>query len=197
MNSRTTFQSCTFNGFVRLTLCIVIGAFLVQTGLAQTPATQSKDPLVRARRLLSSGETQAAVKLLEAITAQKPAPPTAWMLLGNAQAKLGDVNAAAKTYQHAAGIPQLGPRPVRALFLLYAGAKRNDDAWTWYRRASGRVDFSGLAASSEIKNLRNDARFNAMITVIGHRHRFGKALALIIDPTRPNGVDMPLAHSGP
>ncbi|MGH8373382.1 MAG: FG-GAP-like repeat-containing protein [Gammaproteobacteria bacterium] len=151
-----------------LTRGIMLGALLATAAWGQPPQS-APDPLQAAQTMMAAGNYAAAVSALKPALADGSAPPAAWMLLGQAQAALGLTDAAADTYRHAASIPQLNPRATRALFLLYADAKRDDDAWTWYQqaRATGRIDFSGLATSSEIQNLKQDARFNALFPAPG------------------------------
>src|SRR5687767_13908949 len=142
-------------------LCVLVTA--AATAAAPPPAAQppADSALPRARRLLAESKFDSAAAALDALVAARPADGQAWLALGSARRGQGRVDDAGAALRRAAELPRTAPAAWRALFLLYADARRPDDAYRWFDelRRRGAVDLTGLAGSREAAALRGDARF--------------------------------------
>ncbi|MEO8160919.1 MAG: hypothetical protein ABI588_05825, partial [Arenimonas sp.] len=138
------------------------GLLLLASGIAcgqAAPAT-APTPLAQAQKLLAEEKYTEAASQLELLVKEKPELAGAWLALGSARRGLGQIAAAADAYRKALEKPALA-RPARiALFRLYAGADRPDDAYAWFEeiRASS-IDLTQLAGNPEVPKLHDDARF--------------------------------------
>jgi hypothetical protein len=118
-------------------------------------------PIQTAQSLIGDQKYDSAATILETVVRAQPASGQAWILLGTARGKLGQIDSAAQAYRHALPIAAAHPRAVQALFLLYAEASRPDDAYRWLKimRQGGAGDLTSVSAHPEVTKLRNDQRF--------------------------------------
>lgn len=131
-------------------------AFAPMLAVAQAPAT----PLQRAQRLIVERKFGEAVPLLRDLTASSPQLGPAWVALGRAHRGAGAVDSAAAAFEHARTIPATARPAVLQLFLLYAGARRLDDAARALQDVRRQAfDLSQVAQNAEVAQLHDDPRF--------------------------------------
>jgi tetratricopeptide (TPR) repeat protein len=141
-------------------LLIHAAATLALAASARAQPPQQTGPLQDARTHMSAGRFAQADSILEALVKQSPDNFQAWLALGNTRRSLGRVDEAAVAFQRVMASP-MRPQGAQALFLLYANAKRLDDAAPLLDtlRLLNAPDFSQLALAPAVQNLRADKRF--------------------------------------
>ncbi len=138
---------------------LLLLASLLSVSLAW--ADQAPDPLQAAQADITAKHFQDAIPLLDGLLKANPKDGRALLALGAARQGLGQTDAAADAYRQAYALPRVSRPAVSALFLLYAGAKRADDAFPWFEimRKGAMGDLSGLAEDPAVSALHGDARF--------------------------------------
>ncbi|MFI5234552.1 MAG: FG-GAP-like repeat-containing protein [Gemmatimonadales bacterium] len=146
-----------FRGTTITALCCLglIGASLSAQSAAQNETVQ------QAQQLIGASKFDSASALLEPLVKDVPAFGRAWLSLGAARRGAGQIDAAAAALEHAAALPRARQPAVQALFLLYAGAGRLDQAYRWFdeMQRARRGDFTGVVGNPEIAALKSDRRF--------------------------------------
>jgi hypothetical protein len=138
------------------------------------PAGAASTVLQEAQAHIAAQRFAAADSLLERLVKEQPQNGGAWIALGAARRGLGRVDDAASALMQAKALGLRFPAS-RALFLLYANAKRLDSAAPWLdtlheiSRLQATPDLTSLATNSEVANLKGDARFS-MLFPEGHTY---------------------------
>jgi len=129
--------------------------------VAPTWADPAPDPLQTAQADIAAKHFQDAIPLLDGLLKTNPKDGRALLALGAARQGLGQTDAAADAYRQAYALPRVSRPAVSALFLLYAGAKRPEDAFPWFEimRKGAMGDLSGLAEDPAVRPLHGDPRF--------------------------------------
>lgn len=122
-------------------LCLVLAAALLlgpppARGQASTAATLSPSDAADAGRiLLLTGDPQSAVAILEVASAQYPAEPELWFLLGLAQRDVGELGAALVSLRRAAELAPSQPRPLLEVAAILVAKGQYDEAYETFGRA--------------------------------------------------------------
>jgi hypothetical protein len=137
---------------------------LLLTGLsfnALCCAAPAPDSLQTAQADITAKHFQDALPLLDGLLKTDPKNGRALIALGTAHQGLGQTDAAADAYRQAYALPASARPAATALFLLYAGAKRADDAFLWFEimHKGAMGDLSGLAENPAVRSLHGDPRF--------------------------------------
>ena len=109
--------------------------------------------------MIGQKKFDAAILLLDSLTIMQPRNGQILLALGNAHQGQNHVDLAAAAFEKALSVM---PNPVPAwlaLFGLYAGAGRADDALPWFQRLENGVDLTAVALVPAAPKLRGDARF--------------------------------------
>ncbi len=124
-------------------------------------AAPETDALQQAQADIAAKHYQDALPLLDGLLKANPKDGHALMSLGAARQGLGQTDAAASAYEQAYALPPAAAPAATALFLLYAEAKRADDASKWFEvmRKGHMGDLSGLAEDPRVQALHGDKRF--------------------------------------
>lgn len=124
-------------------------------------ADAAPDPLQTAQADITAKHFQDAIPLLDGLLKVNPKNGQALLALGGAREGLGQTDAAAEAYRQAYALPRSSRPAATALFLLYAGSKRPEDAFPWFEilRKGAIGDLSGLAENPAVASLHGDPRF--------------------------------------
>jgi hypothetical protein len=124
-------------------------------------ADPAPDPLQTAQADVAAKHFQDAIPLLDGLLKANPKNGRALLALGAARQGLGLTDAAADAYHQAYALPRASQAAASALFLLYAGVKRPDEAFPWFEilRKGTMGDLSGLAEDPAVRTLHGDPRF--------------------------------------
>ena len=150
----------------RLTLlCWTFGAVLILAG--GKPSLASADPppespqLITAMERLQSGDTAAAVRMLETVTRDEPRSAEAWRALSGGYRQLKLMDKAITAAQTALRIEPDAPQTLYMLGVLFAGKGDAEQAFMWFGRArdTHRYDMTQLSQDAEVKDLRKDPRY--------------------------------------
>lgn len=131
----------------------------------ESPAQTAATPLHQAQRLIAERKFGEAIPLLRDLTTKSPRLGPAWVALGRAHRGAGSVDSAAAAFERARTIPATARPAAMQLFLLYAGARRLDDAARTLPdvRRQG-FDLSQVAQNAEVALLHDDPRFAMLFT---------------------------------
>jgi hypothetical protein len=115
---------------------------------------------------MQSGDARGAAQILEQVTQKKaPRAPRAWSALGRAYQQLHRFDEAIVAYRRALDLGPGSPRVLYSLGSAYAAKGDADHAFEWLRRAreSGRYDMTEMTVEEDLKSLRTDPRFSALL----------------------------------
>jgi tetratricopeptide (TPR) repeat protein len=149
---------------MRLTLAFVLFV-LALPGDPAIAATPSEPGLPQAMASLQSGDVAAARKILEALVVREPTNARAWRLLGTACVNLKDADCAEAAYRKALDIEPDAPQALFGLGDVFALRKDSDQAFAWLgkARATRRIDMTAMENDAALADLRDDARFKALL----------------------------------
>ena len=115
---------------------------------------------------MQSGDPRGAAQLLEEVTQKKASQaPRAWSALGKAYQQLHQLDKAIAAYRHALELDPDAPRVMFPLGSAYAAKGEVGQAFEWLSRArdSGRYDMTEMTVDEDLKSLRSDPRFSALL----------------------------------
>jgi hypothetical protein len=114
---------------------------------------------------LQSGDTAAAIRMLEAVTRDEPQSAEAWRALGAGYRQLKMIDKAIVAHEKALRIEPGAPQSLYMLGVLYAAKGNAEQAFIWLgrARATHRYDMTQLSQDSEVKDLRKDPRYAALL----------------------------------
>ena len=149
---------------MRLTLAFALFLFALPGAAAVAPAP-SEPGLPQAMASLQSGDAAAARKILEALVAREPANARAWRTLGTACVKLKDADCAEAAYRKSLELEADAPQALYGLGDVFALRKDKDQAFAWLGKAKAthRIDMTAMENDGDLADLRDDARFKALL----------------------------------
>lgn len=138
------------------------GGALVAAGQQESSSIPS---LGQAQGLIQQGKFKEAVEALGKITAAHPKNPGAWLLLGFALQKTGQLDRALEANLKAADFASVAPQANYNAACICALKGEKDRAFTFLEKvkASGKVDMNQIRADSDLKSLRDDPRFQKLL----------------------------------
>ena len=147
-------------------LCLL--SLLVAAGAATAapPASPAGEKaLTAATTAMQTGDYKAVVRMLEPAMDALAENALAWRMLGQAQLKLRRAAPAAAAYAKALALEPSNPQPLLYLGIAAAQVGDADRAFEWLQkaRASGRIDMTQLDVEPDVKALRADARYAALM----------------------------------
>lgn len=121
-------------------------------------------PLGPAQSLLAQGDAPGAVGLLEEIVAGEPDHAQAWLLLGTARQRSGDLEGALAAALRAREIGGVGPQGTVRLALVHGARGELDRAFELLAevRAGGAFDLTTIAVNPDAAPLREDGRWREL-----------------------------------
>ena len=152
-----------------LLLSLILGGALIFA--PQRPSLSASDPrpesaaLIAALGRLQSGDVAAAVRMLETVTRHEPQSAEAWRSLSAGYRQLKTVDKAIAACEMAVRIEPDAPQSLYMLGLLYAAKGDAEKAFAWFGRArdTHRYDMTQLSQDLEVKVLRSDPRYAALL----------------------------------
>ncbi len=114
---------------------------------------------------LQAGDARGAVQLLEHLTQRDPKARGAWPALGRAYQQLHQFDKAIAAFQRSLQLQPDAPRVLYSLGVAYAAQGDRNKAFEWLGRArdSRRYDMTEMTVDEDLKDLRTDARFAALL----------------------------------
>lgn len=145
----------------------VIRLLLVSSLVAALQASQPvpEPTLAAAMARLQANDPAGAARILELIVKREPANGRAWRNLGVAYQTAKDYDQAIAAYQHALDVEPSVPTPLYQLGLVYALKRETDRAFEFLgrARATRKIDMTQAAIADELKPLKDDPRFAALL----------------------------------
>ena len=140
---------------------------LVSSLIAALQASQpAPEPtLAAAMARLQANDPAGAARILEVIVKREPANGRAWRNLGVAYQAAKDYDQAIAAYQHALDVEPSVPTPLYQLGLVYALKHETDRAFEFLgrARATGKIDMTQTSVADELRPLKDDPRFAALL----------------------------------
>ncbi len=151
----------TYTAATLAALTLSAAASIGSGATAENPQT-----LDAALEKMQSGDAQGAAHLLEQATQKKgPQASRAWSALGKAYQQMHQLDKAIAAYRHALELDPDAPRILYSLGSAYAAKGDASLALEWLGRArdSRRYDMTEMTVDEDLKSLRTDPRFVALL----------------------------------
>lgn len=178
-----------------LTILMALFGALLSSSLCAQPTGNALDVLSRGRAALSAGELDTATALCREVLDQDPENPWAWMLLGYAKHRAGDLEAARQAHLKAASYPATRVNASYNVACVYALQGDRDSAFSWLGKAIARgfTDDRHATADADLASLREDPRFEEHMQLMREQ---GQALRVNVAVFVYEGVEL-LDFAGP
>jgi hypothetical protein len=146
-------------------MMIRIATLLIVLATALVAASQTPPTLAAAQARLQAQDPAGAAKILEQITAADPKNARAWRMLGVARHQAGDFDAAIRANE--TSLEHEPNHPV-AFYNIGASFARKGEAgrafeWLARAKATRRLDMTQIENDNDLKALRGDTRFAALL----------------------------------
>lgn len=167
---------------VRLPLAVALAFAVGGPTLGSPKPRPESPPLIAALERLQSGDTAAAVRMLATVTRDEPASAQAWRSLSAAYRQLKMYDKAISASEKALGIEPGAPQSLYMMGVLYAAEGKAEQAFLWLGRArdTRRYDMTQLSQDSEVKDLRSDPRYAALLPKSGEfEHPFVESVKIL------------------
>lgn len=114
---------------------------------------------------MQANDPNGAARILEAIVKREPTNGRAWRNLGVAYQTAKEYDQAIAAYQHALDVEPSVPTPLYQLGLVYALKHETDRAFEFLgrARATRKLDMTQAAVADELRPLKDDPRFAALL----------------------------------
>ncbi len=152
-----------------LALCLTVGAAVmvsaVPPGFGSVDLSAESPQLIAAMERLQSGDTAGAVRMLEGLTRDEPRSAEAWRALSAGYRQLKQTDKAIAASEEALRIEPGAAQSLYMLGVLYAAKGNAGQAFVWFGRArdTHRFDMTQLTQEAEVKDLRKDPRYAALL----------------------------------
>ncbi len=127
---------------------------------------QAPDPaLAAAAARLQAQDPVGAAVLLEGLITREPGNLGAWRMLGVAQLRSKNLDAALTAFQKVLAIDPTAPAAIYNIGVVYALKHNADAAFEWLAkaRATRRIDMTQIDADTNLSALKSDPRFHALL----------------------------------
>ena len=160
--------------WLRLAVLLVFAAALVacadpavetsEPAAHEEPGTDSTPILAKGRALLQQQDYTGAAELLEPLTQTEPENAQAWMLLGLAYHRAGDLEKALPAHRKASELEETAPTGLYNVAAAYALQGEPETALDWLGRlrATGRADLTRVAFDPDFQTIHDDPRLAAL-----------------------------------
>jgi hypothetical protein len=154
-------------GFVPFIAAVALSAPLLLVHVV-TPAAEpaaSATAVADALAKVQAGDAAGAIAILKEVTAKEPANARAWRVLGYASLKAKDPDAAIAAYGRSLELEPGFPQAMYNLAVGHALKGDREKAFDWLAKtaATRKVDMTQIEADEDLKSLRDDARFRALL----------------------------------
>lgn len=148
---------------------VVVAAGVTAVALGRQPPSppQGGPTLGAARAKLLAKDPAGAIVLLEAITAREPGNAPAWRLLGVAAQQAGQIDRAIAAYTESLEVEPDNPTAFYNLGTAWALKGNANRAFEWLgrARATRRFDMTQIEQDADLRSLKADPRFKALLPV--------------------------------
>ncbi len=141
-------------------------ALILCVSAAQAPSAPTRNPTVeRAAALLKEDRPRDAIEVCSQLLELRPEDPQAWLLLGRASRRIGDLPTALRADSKAAAFPEVAGRANFELACVWAKSGDQEKAFQALERAhaAGFDDWFAMQMDFALNDLRGDPRFAPLL----------------------------------